>query len=182
MTRAADLKRLSRRLSLILRHTAPQLGLTVDPEGYVPVAELLRVLASDEPGLDVALLDAVIAEVEPDKQRFRRVDDWIRANYGHTLAQRIEHAAAPPPALLFHGTAASALPGIRAHGLKPMQRQYVHLTTDESLALRVGARHGKAVCLRVAAAAAAAAGVAFYRANDCFWLAHAVPAAYVDTR
>src|SRR4030095_7640481 len=72
-------------------------------------------------------------------------------------ADRIAHERAAPPAVLFHGTATSALDAILASGLRPMRRQYVHLTGDSVLAMRVGARHGRACLLRVDAARAAAA-------------------------
>jgi putative RNA 2'-phosphotransferase len=180
MTTPPDLRRLSRHMSRILRHAAPELGLVVDPEGYVPVADLLALLAPVHPGVDAVLLAAVIAEVEPDKQRFHLAGDWIRANYGHTLAQRIAHTPATPPATLFHGTTNDRLAAILAHGLKPMQRQYVHLTTDVDLALRVGARHGAPCLVRVAAGAAHAAGAVFFEANERFWLCDRVAAEWLQ--
>ena len=60
-----------------------------------------------------------------------------------------------------------------------MRRQFVHLTTDRALALSVGAWHGPACLVTVDACAAHAAGVVFHQANHAFWLAAAVPAAYL---
>lgn len=45
-----------------------------------------------------------------------------------------------PPAVLFHGTATASLPVILADGLRPMRRQYVHLSADRDTALSVGSR------------------------------------------
>jgi RNA:NAD 2'-phosphotransferase (TPT1/KptA family) len=58
--------------------------------------------------------------VEPDKRRFSIVDDDIRANCGHQ----------------------AAVPDVLREGPAPMKRQYVHLTGNRELAVRVGARRG----------------------------------------
>ena len=63
-----------------------------------------------------------------------------------------------------------------------MRRQYVHLTADPELAQSVGARHGAPCLIRVNAAAAHAAGLAFYNPNPAFWLVSAVPLEFVELR
>jgi putative RNA 2'-phosphotransferase len=86
---------------------------------------------------------------------------------------------AKPPTTLFHGTSFDKLGLILSSGLRPMQRQFVHLTTEPTLAHSVGARHGKAHVLIVEAARAHAAGIEFFKANERFWLAKSVPAEYL---
>ena len=63
-----------------------------------------------------------------------------------------------------------------------MKRQYVHLTTDGVLAARIGARHGVVQLLAIDASAAHAAGIAFYRANEAFWLAERIPKQYLSRK
>ena len=104
----------------------------------------------------------------------------IRANYGHSLVGRVEYPAEEPPPVLWHGTSNRSLAGIVERGILPMKRQYVHLTLDRELAARIGARHGKACIVKVHAARAHAEGVVFYRANDSFWLANEIAAAYLQ--
>jgi putative RNA 2'-phosphotransferase len=166
-------------MSLILRHQPQGFGVTLDAEGYASLDEVLPAVRTRIPQTTVADLHEVIHCIEPDKQRFSIIDGEIRANYGHSLPGHIEHAAAVPPEVLFHGTTRAAAASILENGLEPMRRQYVHLTTERALAERIGARHGSACVLAVAAARAAAEGVIFYRANPSFWLAKAVPARYV---
>jgi putative RNA 2'-phosphotransferase len=60
-----------------------------------------------------------------------------------------------------------------------MRRQYVHLTTNPDLAARVGGRHGTVQVLEVEALRASKAGVAFYRANESFWLTDFVAPEFV---
>lgn len=177
---AARLKRVSKRMALILRHAPERAGLVLDPEGYVRLDELVAALRGEIPDVDADTVRAVVLQVEPHKQRYAIEGDFVRANYGHSTAERIAHEPAEPPAELFHGTDETALQAIREQGLKPMRRQYVHLTTDPELALSVGARHGAPRLLRVNAAAAHAAGLPFYKANHTFWLVAAVPAEFLE--
>lgn len=175
-----DLRRLSKLMSLVLRHEPERFGLLLDPEGFVPLAELVAALRQRWPGVTPEDIVAVVDTVEPDKQRFTIVGDSVRANYGHSVSTRIAHAPAVPPEQLYHGTSTSRVSGILAAGLKPMQRQYVHLTTHLDLARRVGARHGEPRILCVDAVGAHRDGVTFYVANSAFWLVDAVPAKYLN--
>ena len=177
---SVDLKAISKQLSWILRHEAERLGLQMDPEGYVLIADLLEVMLRSEPGITEAVIREVVAKIEPRKQRFSIVDDSIRANYGHSLEMRIGQQIALPPDALFHGTTKAALELILGEGLKPMRRQYVHLTPDIDLARSVGSRHGKPILLRVDAQRAHAEGVVFYSANRNFWLVDQLPAKFFN--
>src|SRR5262245_22060012 len=136
----ADLRRLSKALALVLRHDAERLNLGVDPEGFVPIVEVLAALRAMSIGATDETLRRVVAEVDVHKNRYTIVDDAIRANYGHSLKQRIVHAPAAPPETLFHGTSAATKDTILSEGLVPMRRQYVHLTIDVELARQVGSR------------------------------------------
>jgi putative RNA 2'-phosphotransferase len=68
---------------------------------------------------------------------------------------------------------------IRRDGIRPMRRQYVHLTTNPDLAARVGGRHGRATILEIEALRASETGLAFYRANESFWLADFIPPEFI---
>ena len=170
---------ISKALSLILRHEPQRFGIVLDPEGYAPLEDVLDAVRTRVPGVSAQDIETVIREVEPDKRRFTLSEGEIRANYGHSTVEKILHVPAVPPDLLLHGTSEKALEGILQQGIRPMRRQYVHLTTNAELATRVGSRHGKVRVLTVNAAAAHAAGVVFYRANESFWLAGWIPPEFV---
>ena len=180
MSSDARLVRISRLMSVILRHEPERFGVLLDAEGYTPLDELLVAVRKRYPNVSEADLRAVVETVEPAKQRYSIVDGHIRANYGHSLEGRILHAGAPPPDFLYHGTAQHVLDTILAQGIRPMARQYVHLTEDRALALRVGARRGTPRLIEVDARRAHAEGVVFYRANRSFWLADKVPPRYLS--
>jgi putative RNA 2'-phosphotransferase len=175
MTDRKYLKQISKRMSWVLRHGAERLGLSIDPEGYIPVEELLAVLQETVPSISEKTIHAVIEGVETQKQRFSIADGYIRANYGHSLAQHIKHIPAEPPGVLYHGTSTIFKELILAEGLRPMKRQYVHLTTDPNLAAKIGSRHGKPCVLTVDARKAYENGIEFYQANRSFWLVTALP-------
>jgi putative RNA 2'-phosphotransferase len=175
-----QLVQLSKLLSLILRHQPQSFGVILDAEGYASLEEVLSAVNTRLPRATLEDVQRVVHTLEPDKQRFSIVGAEIRANYGHSLPGHIEQAPAVPPEMLLHGTAQTAVASILENGLRPMRRQYVHLTTERALAERIGARHGTTCVLIVAAAQAAAEGVMFYRANPSFWLAKAVPARYIS--
>lgn len=174
------LVRISKLLALILRHKPEQLGIELDAEGYAPLSEVLAAVRSQIASATLADLEAVVTQLEPEKNRYSIVDGEIRANYGHSFEGRIQHEAGVPPPVLWHGTPESAIQQISQQGLHPMRRQYVHLTTQPELATRIGARHGKPRLLKVDAAAAHAQGTIFYRANDAFWLALHIPPQHLD--
>ena len=77
--------------------------------------------------------------------------------------------------MLFHGTAVGNLDSIRRDGLRPGRRQKVHLSLDETTAVRVGQRHGRPVVLRVDAAGMHERGTPFWRAENGVWLTDHVP-------
>jgi putative RNA 2'-phosphotransferase len=171
--------RLSKLMSLILRHKPEDFGVVLDAEGYAPIDEIVRAVASRMPDASEEDLMRVVETIEPDKRRFSVSERDIRANYGHSIAERIVQSPAVPPAMLLHGTSERAVDNILSGGIRPMRRQYVHLTTSADLAARIGLRHGSVCVLTVDASRAHEAGIAFYRANEAFWLADHVPAEFV---
>ncbi|MFO0983045.1 MAG: RNA 2'-phosphotransferase [Planctomycetota bacterium] len=171
------MKNLSKLMALILRHEPERFGVSLDPEGFVAIDDLVAAIAPSWPSVTREHIVAVVGQNEPKKQRYTIVGDDIRANYGHSVALRIAHDVVHPPVELFHGTHAGAVTAILAEGLRPMGRQYVHLTNDRELARRVGRRRGEPVVLRVDTASAVANGIVFRRANQAFWLVDAMPAA-----
>jgi putative RNA 2'-phosphotransferase len=177
---ASRLVQLSKLLSLILRHRPDQFDVILDPEGFADLRDVLVAVRKHFHDATQRDLIAVVQTVEPQKQRFSILDGEIRANYGHSLAGRIEHPAGEPPGVLWHGTCDRSLPGIVERGILPMKRQYVHLTLDWELAARIGARHGTACVISVDAARAYAEGVVFYRANASFWLANEIAPTYLQ--
>jgi putative RNA 2'-phosphotransferase len=179
---ATDLTRLSKFMSLVLRHQPREYGLVPDAEGFVPLSALLTVVRRER-GLraDLAEIMTVVEEGQP--KRFEVRGELVRAAYGHSFQGEapVAYAPAEPPATLYHGTNRRALAGIRRDGLKAMKRQYVHLSTTVERARDVGGRRTREpIILVVHAQAARAAGVEFYSPEPRHFLAQAIPPRFVE--
>jgi putative RNA 2'-phosphotransferase len=176
-----QLVRISKQLSWMLRHQAEQLQLDVDPEGFVLIDDVVALLRRTVPEASEQLIRTIVETVEPQKQRFSIMDRHIRANYGHSLATPIAYQSERPPAILYHGTTINARPQILQEGLRPMKRQFVHLTVDLALARQIGARHGASCIMSVDAERAHDDGIVFHNANRGFWLVAALPPQYLGS-
>ena len=172
--------RLSKYLSKYLRHTPHELGLELEPGGWVKVADLLA--ASATRGFMLTADELVHVVIHNPKQRFALNESGthIRANQGHSVPVDLQLVPAQPPQVLFHGTAVDKVARIFAEGLKPMRRHHVHLAPDRQTAYAVGARHGPPVLLEVAAAAMWQAGHVFYCSANGVWLVDSVAPCYLQ--
>ena len=175
-----DKIKISKFLSYVLRHRPDEIGLTLDANGWTPIAELITRARS----ASVDLSEEIIREVvrTSDKQRFALSEDGtrIRANQGHSVEVDLQLEPKQPPEFLFHGTATRFVDAIRAGGLKAMSRQHVHLSPDEQTATKVGQRHGKPVILKIKAGAMWDAGQKFYCSANGVWLVERVEARFIE--
>jgi putative RNA 2'-phosphotransferase len=169
----------SKFLSLVLRHQPETIGVTLDPEGWIAIDELLIAAAAHGTPITRGLLDEVVAS--SDKQRFAISADGarIRANQGHSVEVDLKLSLVEPLEELFHGTVAKFLDSIRLSGLIKGARQHVHLSADRITAEKVGQRRGQPVILGVAAGRMQRDGHHFYRSENGVWLVDAVPAEYL---
>lgn len=174
------LTKLSKFLSLILRHKPQVIGLKLDAHGWADVDELIDLVNSHGISVSQQLLDVIVSE--NDKARFTYNGDRtkIRAQQGHSLNVDVELTPQSPPQILFHGTATRFLASIREKGLLPGDRQHVHLTADEIVAIKVGQRHGQSAVLKIRAAEMWQTGHRFYHSQNGVWLAAKVPSEYIE--
>ena len=168
MLDAKQTVRMSKFLSLVLRHQPETVGIALDEGGWVGVDELIAACAAKGRRFSREELDHVVAT--NNKKRFAYSEDGrrIRASQGHSVTVELGLAATAPPDVLYHGTATATLPLILREGLKPMSRQDVHLSADVATAVRVGSRHGRPVVL-------AAEGHEFRVSANGVWLTDRVP-------
>ena len=186
-----DLAKLSHILSYALRHNPLKYNLVLDKEGWTSISELLIALSLHHHDhhrsnrwlrhIEKQNLEEMIAR--SDKVRFEIKDDKIRALYGHSSSfipfAKIQKIASKPPDILYHGTSPTAAKNIMSEGLRAMNRQYVHLSTDRRTALQVGKRkmiskneeEHEPVIIAISAIEAYNTGIYhFYRASDSVWL------------
>jgi len=95
--------KISRKLSLILRHHPEHYDLMLDSEGWTDINVLLNALNDDlNINIDLSKLERTLNSFQ--KQRFEIKNEKIRAKYGHSIEQEIKISQKIPPELLYHGT------------------------------------------------------------------------------
>ncbi|WP_108933705.1 RNA 2'-phosphotransferase [Streptomyces ardesiacus] len=169
--------KVSKYLSKHLRHQPARIGLTLDEGGWVEIDALISAAAAHGFRFTREELDHVVAT--NDKRRFAVEGTRIRASQGHSIDVDLGLPPASPPPYLYHGTVSRHLEGIRAEGLRPMNRHDVHLSSDRATATRVGARRGWPVVLAVDAAAMHRDGHLFRVSANGVWLTQSVPPRYL---
>jgi putative RNA 2'-phosphotransferase len=170
----------SKYLARHLRHAPEDLGLTLQPGGWVPVADLLA--ATARAGFAITRSELNRCVETNDKQRFAfdETGEHIRANQGHSVEVDLGLEERQPPDVLFHGTVAKFLPSIWAEGLNKGARHHVHLSHDVATAHKVGGRRGRPVILQVDAQWMFQDGFKFFLSANGVWLTDAVPAGYLS--
>ena len=171
--------RISKFLSLVLRHEPEKIGLELDESGWASVSQLIE--ASRKKGIEFTIEELQSVVANNDKKRFSFSEDGllIRANQGHTIEVELGYDPVPPPEILYHGTTERFLGSIRKQGIVKGSRHHVHLSTDVDTAITVGRRHGKPIVLIVESGRMHQNGFVFYMSANRIWLTEHVPARYL---
>jgi putative RNA 2'-phosphotransferase len=175
-----DKKRISKFLSLVLRHRPEYINLQLNENGWANVDELIQKAKTRTINFSIAELNEIVAT--NDKQRFAFNDDYtmIRANQGHSVKTiDLQLEAIKPPEFLYHGTVEKFLDSIKNTGLQKRSRQHVHLSQDLDTATKVGSRRGEAVILNIASGEMHDKGFKFYRSENKVWLTEHVPTEFI---
>ncbi len=166
--------KISKFLSLVLRHKPEEIGLVLDNEGWADTNIITE-------KLEISMEDLQEVVVLNDKQRFVLSEDLskIRANQGHSIKADLKLEPIIPPDVLYHGTAERNIDSIFNKGLLKQERNHVHLSADTETATRVGMRYGKPVIIEVLTREMHKAGHVFYLSANNVWLTDFVPPAFI---
>ncbi len=172
--------RISKLVSLLLRHNPDLGGLSPDEGGFVPLDDLLDsvVKIMGEGCSREEVLNVILS----DRERFEVVGGKVRARYGHSFRVVYDRPVSPEevPEVLYHGTTLKSLRSILEEGLKPMNRTYVHLSLTKERALKVARRRkGPHVILRIRAKELARVSP-IYRPSHLTFLVERVPPKYIE--
>lgn len=175
-----SVRRISKFLSLVLRHQPDKIGIELDEAGWIAIDVLLEAFRRSGQKISRDLLEHVVRT--NDKQRFTidEASQRIRANQGHSVDVKLGYEPAEPPAILLHGTPLKSVAAIREGGLQKMSRHHVHLHCDSGTASAVGARRGTPVLLKVRASDMVQEGFVFFVTANEVWLTDHVPPRFIE--
>lgn len=169
--------KISKFLSLILRHK-PEVGnIELDENGWADIDKLI--IGASKAGNTFSKEQLFQVVKESDKQRFIIDGNLIRANQGHSVAVNLNLKPIEPPAILYHGTVEKFIDKIYSEGLKKMNRHHVHLSENTTTAENVASRRGTPIILKIDSAAMYTDGHEFMCSENNVWLTDNVPSKYI---
>lgn len=179
MNNEKDDIRLSKFLSLILRHKPDEIGITLDENGWTDTQILIEKINQTDLTIDFEKLKHIV-DTNPKKRfAFDDTSKDIRANQGHSVEVELGYKSLKPPAILYHGTGQKSVSSILESGLEKRSRHQVHLSKDKETANNVGQRHGVPVIFDVLAEHMFDDGYEFYLSENGVWLTDRVPVKYL---
>ena len=111
-----DLTRISKYISLILRHKPEVIGIKLDTHGWADVNALLAGISRKYP-INRDILEEIVRSDEKQRYSFSEDGTKIRANQGHSIQVDVELPVTEPPETLYHGTAQRFAASIEVQGL-----------------------------------------------------------------
>lgn len=170
-----DYEKVSKKLSYMLSHCQIPLYISRDG-GWASVDKIIK-------DLNIRLydLDKIVSSDDKNRYSYNHDKTKIRANQGHSIPGVVIKMEQPePPKFLYHGTSKRFLNDILKEGLKPMSRNFVHISNDLKTAIQVGKRHGQPVILLFRAEDFIADGNKLYLSENGVWQAEYIPPEYLS--
>ncbi len=174
--------KLSKFLSLVLRHSPETINIQLDDNGWTDVSNLIKQLNANGRKITQSILKEIVATSDKKRFAFDAHCRKIRANQGHSVAVNLELEERTPPEILYHGTVEKYLGLIWQKGLQKQSRHHVHLSSNLETAKAVGKRRGAPVILEVLSGEMAAAGMTFFLSENGVWLTDHVPVEFLWPR
>lgn len=164
-----------------LQHEPWLYELELDNEGWVSIEKLLSALHAEKEECRKLTIDDLDNMIRFSAKKCHEIKDGkIRALYDHSISDKLIKEQSEPPEILYHGASPEVAKIILQEGLKPINRQYVHLSVDTEIAKQVGVRKSKSpVILVIEAQKAYRDGSKFYIGNEHVWLADYVGAEHI---
>ncbi|EKQ57628.1 MULTISPECIES: RNA 2'-phosphotransferase [unclassified Clostridium] len=172
--------RISKFISLILRHKPEEIGLKLDDYGYIKTLDLINGLKRKGYKVTFSDIERIVDEDNKQRYSFNGDKSKIKANQGHSIAVNLELKSVEPPKVLYHGTATRFEEIICKEGIKKQSRQYVHLSADIETAAKVGRRHGELVIFEIDSSQMYKDGYKFFLSENKVWLTDYVPIKYLS--
>ena len=179
-----ELDHLGRVLTGILRHFPDRYGLSIDPQGWISLPQIVRAISQRHPAYQWLRTQHLVAIAETDaKGRYEVRDDRVRATYGHTLEVDPDLPTENIPDQLYYPVTAEEAGIVLEVGLKPSDRRKVHLSKTAEDARSAGSvRTPEPIVLEVDAKRARAEGLVIKRAGKTVYVVDRVPPEFLRRR
>ncbi len=173
--------KISKLLSYVLRHKPESINITLDKNWWANIEKIIQKFKEFE-SIDISYQQIKKIVEENDKQRFSISEDqkMIRANQWHSINVDLNLKPITPPEFLYHGTATRFLESIKEKWLVPMNRQFVHLSSDLETAKNVWTRHWKPVVLKILSKKLHENGHNFYISENWVWLCSDISPEFIE--
>lgn len=174
--------KLSKLLSYYLRHNPSDLNLNMDTGGWVKIDEIIE---NSQGKFSRDILECIVETDNKKRYTISKDGKYIRANQGHSLDWvNVELEEVAPLDVLYHGTCEKYAKLIDESGIKKMNRNYVHLSSNIETAKNVGNRHAhgkdnKLVVYEVNSKKMSSDGYKFYISENGVWLTEYIPTQYI---
>lgn len=175
-----DEVKISRFISLVLRHKPEVISLNIDKHGWASVDELIEKVSKWYPQMNKELLDYIVENNNKKRFSYNEDQSQIRANQGHSINVDVDLEERIPPDVLYHGTAFQNIDSIMEKGIVKGNRLYVHLSQDEKTAINVGKRHGLPIVLIINTKEMVEDGIVFYYSVNGIWLTEYISPKYIQ--
>jgi putative RNA 2'-phosphotransferase len=165
---------LAKLITYILERRPDEFGLVIDSQGYIKIKELLKALNEEKGFRHVrrSHLDEILYSIPHPP--FEIFGNRIRATHRDQLPR--PDVARDLPKLLYTGIRRKAHPFVADKGIFPSGSDHVVLSSDRSLAERMGKRSDpEPVILTVHVQKSLENGVIFYQAGGSLFLAASIP-------
>ncbi len=176
-----ELDHLGRILTGILRHFPDRYQLTMEPQGWVALPQIVRAIAQRHPAYHWLRVQHLVAIAETDaKGRYEVREDKIRATYGHTLEVDLDLPTENIPERLYYPVTEEEAAIVLEVGLRPSDRKKVHLSKTAEDARAAGSvRTPEPIILEIDAERARDGGLVIKQAGKTVYLVDQVPAEFL---
>ncbi len=182
MMKDHEIDRVGRMMAGILRHFPERFNLTMDGRGWVDLDAFIENVKASRRDYDRWLRkEHIVALVETDEKGRYQIDGgMIRATYAHSVDVNLDDLPEAEVEELYFPVSEEELDIVLETGLRPSDRNMIHLSATPEKAYSAGRVHNHdPIILAVDVAKASHAGNFIYRAGKSVYITDAVEAEHI---
>ena len=178
-----EIDRVGRMMAGILRHFPERFGLTMDGRGWVDLDAFVDSIQRSRPNMARWLRrEHIVALVETDEKGRYQIDGgMLRATYAHSIPVNLDDLPEANVDKLYFPVVEEELDLVLENGLRPSDRNMIHLSATPDKAYSAGRVHiADPILLVVDVKAASDAGSFIFRAGKSVYVTESVDAKFLS--